>query len=209
MNVKAQVDNDDTGLWSEIVVTKNINKRVDAVFGSRYETKSNNSETQEFRFYGGVNIKFGKTSKWSVQPQYTFTRFQLRNGNYVNEHRPTVIVARRFQKKGSKWGFSLSSRNEFRIRPGKNDFRFVPGFSIEYALNKKTKLINRNELWFDTRKADPSQYRWRSFVAVNRVLSDNKSRSIALEPFVMFQKDVKFAPKFVVKGGFYLRITIK
>lgn len=198
----AAQDDDDTGLWGELVFTKTINKRVDWITGARYETKANNSETQEWRVYSGFNIKFGKTNKWSVQPQYTYTQAGNRAGRYNFEHRPTVIVNRRFQKKGSKWSFNIGARNEFRIRPGKNDVRIVPLSGIQYALNKKTSLFSRQELWLDSRKADPTQRRVRIFVGFTRVINDN----LSIEPFFLVQKDVKFSPHWVVKGGFFLRI---
>lgn len=197
-------DDDDTGLWIEPVVTKTLNKRVDLVLGARFETKANNSEVQEDRFYGGFNIKFGKTKKWSIQPQYTYVTSANRAGRYYNEHRPTVIINRRFQEKGSKWSFSLGSRNEFRIRPGKNDFRFVPLAGIERSLNAKTKIFNRNEFWMDTRKKDPTQYRFRSFFGFNRTLNKN----LAVEPFILYQRDQKFSPHNVYKFGMFLRIKL-
>ena len=99
ITIRAQ-DDSDSGIWSEVVVTKPLNKKTDLVFGGRFETKSDNSEVQEARGYAGLTFKRGK---WSFTPQVAYIRWQLRNGNYVNEWRPTFIINRKFQKKGSKW----------------------------------------------------------------------------------------------------------
>lgn len=194
-------DETDTGLWNEVTITKAVNKNVDVFAGGRYETKANNSETQEYRVYGGLVFK---KSKWIFQPLFNFVRSANRAGRYYNEDRPSFIVNRKFNKKGSKWTVAPGLRTEYRIRTGKNDFRFVPNVSVERALNAKTKFFNRNELWMDTRKADPTQYRLRFFFGVSRVVNKN----LTVEPFYMFQLDQKFAPYYVHKFGIYWKFKL-
>lgn len=199
--ISAQNTDVDTGLWLEPVFTKSINKKVDLNFGGRFETKSNNSEVQEVRGYVGITVK---QKNWSITTQYAYIRWQNRAGRYVNEHRPMVIISRRFNTNKNIWSFIPGLRSEFRVRPGKNDFRFVPTFAIEKKVTPKLKIFSRNELWFDTRKRDPSQYRFRTFVGFNYSLLKN----LGIEPFLMYQRDVKFDPKNVLKLGVYLRIKL-
>jgi hypothetical protein len=184
----------DYGLWNEIQVTKPINKEVSVTFGTRIESKQVVEKLQENRYYVNLNIQRGK---WTFMPSYIFLGSAGKSGWYW-EHRPSFTINRKFTAPKSKWTVTVGSRNEYRIRPKKNDFRFVPNIAIERKINDKYKAFQRTEFWVDTRKADPTQYRTRFFFGINRTLTKNLNVDI----FYLYQRDQKFDPKDVHKIGF-------
>ncbi len=179
----------DFGLWNDVQITHSVNKKVDIFGGAKIETRKNNKEIQEQRYYGGVLVK---QRNWTFQGSYIAVELA---GNYW-EHRPVITVGRKFTY-GKSWTITPRFRTEYRIRPAKNDFRFVPTVTVERKLDKKHKAYFTGEFYSDRRKNDTSNNRKRLFFGVNRVIN----KSLSVDMFYLYQRDVGVLVKNTNKLG--------
>lgn len=171
-------DNTDFGLSNDLMVSHSVNKKVTVFAGAKIESRTNSTQIQEQRYYGGVGYKYGK---WNIQGSLIVVELAAKYW----EQRPVLSVSRRFDlSKDKSWSITPGFRTEFRIRPGVNKFRFVPTLRLEKKFNPKYSGFITMEYYRDLRNTDVTNHWKRFYFGVNR----NINKKLSVDMFYLFQK---------------------
>lgn len=186
-------DNVDTGLWSDVQLTKPLTKNIDFWGGVRFDTKTDTSKFSEQRMYAGFNFKKGR---FTISPVLVYLKNFARTPFY--EIRPQVTMGYKFTTP-NKINITPRVRLEYHNKLNVKDAgRVVPILSFDKKISKNYGVFQTTEFWIPvSNPRDVAKYRKRMFFGVTR----NVNKNLAVDMFYLFQWDEQVAPKYSHKLG--------
>lgn len=196
------VDDSDVQSWNDLQVTAPLTKHLELQTVMTIQFSRNLSVVDNTRFGLGVTAKLYKN--FSVQPFMTFLSRRNSQNQFRYEYRPAIRAIYRMPFKH----FSLSHRSQFeyRIRPGRNTWRYRPSITFEKGLPKKfvpgLKMFVTEEPFYDSASGRFS--RNRISAGINKTI--NKKFSVDL--YYLYQGDNFSRPSSINVIGTVWRVKL-
>lgn len=202
--VRSQALLDDTDLqsWNDLQITVPITKKLDLYTVTTIQFHKNLSHVDNVRFGAGVTVK--PTKNLSITPFITF----LSDRNLLNRFRYEYRSTLRGLYRGDFEHFSVAHRSqiEYRIRPGRNTWRYRPMIYLEAPLPKSfvpgLKVFVAEEPFYDSASGRFSRNR------IGAGINKSLNKRLSLDLYFLNQGDNHSRPGTVNVIGSTLKLKL-
>jgi hypothetical protein len=119
--------------WNDLQITVPLTKKLDLYTVTTIQFGGNLTNVDNTRFAAGVTVK--PTKRFSITPYLLVLSDRNSNNEFRYEYRFSLrgVYKRQFEH----FGLSHRSQLEYRIRPGRNTWRYRPSVTVEKALPER------------------------------------------------------------------------